>query len=72
MHRHRQTADQYRALADLARGRGEASVLSNVNDAHERAAARWEALAALEDMYLANAEARREELATKRELASAA
>ncbi|HEX2560396.1 hypothetical protein [Phenylobacterium sp.] len=58
MKRHRENADQYRALAALARSQGQASALGNVNEAHGRAAARWDALAALEDMYLAHAEAR--------------
>jgi hypothetical protein len=58
MKRHQQNADQYRALAALARSQGQASALGNVGEAHGRAAARWDALAAVEEMYQAQSETR--------------
>lgn len=72
MKRHQENADHYRALAALARGKGEASLLDNVGDAHARAAARWDTLAALEDMYLAHSQARLEQVAKQAEARLAA
>jgi hypothetical protein len=50
---HEHAAARYRALAAEATQRGRASSLANVHAAHARAADRWEALAQLEDLYLA-------------------
>jgi hypothetical protein len=58
VNRHQEAADRYRALAAQARSQGQASALGNVGQAHDRAAARWEALAELEEMYLVQSQTR--------------
>ena len=60
--RHEERAQEYRALAAAARASGGATDLVLVQDRHDAAAARWEALAAFEDLYVRNAEARRQAL----------
>lgn len=59
---HEQRALDYRALAAGARGSSAASSLAQMKQRHDAAAARWEALAEFEDLYVRNAEARRQAL----------
>ena len=55
---HAFNAAEYRARAADAADRGQASPLDNVHEANARAAARWSALADLEDMFVAKASER--------------
>lgn len=52
---HASNAAEYRARAAEAADRGQASPLGNVHEANARSAARWSALADLEEMFLAKA-----------------
>ena len=70
MKRHEERAQQFHALAAQARDQGLGALLANVRAAHERAAARWDALAMLNDEFVARALARRAALAEARIAAS--
>ena len=59
---HEQRALEFRALAATARASEAASPLAQVQERHAAAAARWDALAEFEDLYVRNAEARRQAL----------
>ena len=59
MKRHEERALQFHALAAQAREQGLGALLANVRESYERAAARWDALAVLNDEFVARALARR-------------
>ena len=69
MTRHEERAREFRTLAARAREQGLAALLANVRACHERAAARWDELARLNDLFAVGVQARRDALEDARRAA---